>query len=156
MVKFAFFGLLGLFLLFGCVSDPVAEIKEDTAILKLSGFEETCLTEPNIFAFDENTNAWRETQHNLPLEVTYYFNGEFVPFGGWCDVVSCQELKQPINIPLREIVQTGERPHPERPETMVPQYETKPLTGKLKIEYQYFLDSQCLISTNYSIQFEKK
>ena len=119
------------------------DISENTLTLRLDGHILSC-TKPVIYIFENE--QWRPARRKLPAKGNYYMDDKFIGYG-WCDNLVCNPIERPIKIDLIEYEKTGEKPAPKdhgrKANIQYPVYKTIPLKGKLKIEIEYFKDSQC-------------
>ncbi len=119
---------------------PDYEIKEDMLTVNLSGYTLSC-SEP-LRLYVQEADSWRETTQYLPLKGMYYLDGEYYGYK-MCDVMICNKIDNPINIKLTEYKKIGEKESLETKDYLVPEYQTVNLSGKIKIEYEYFTDKNC-------------
>lgn len=126
--------------------------KEDETVLSeptsleidIEGYLESCIDEPVIFIYEDGD--WIKPNRELPGKEMYFLDGTYYGYG-MCDYIVCNKIKNPIQVSLVEYVKIGEREAPAdsflNEGAQVPEYETKSLEGEIKIELNYYTDSQC-------------
>jgi len=126
--------------------------KEDETVLieptlfeiDIEGYLESCIDEPVIFIYEDGD--WIKPNRELPGKEMYFLDGTYYGYG-MCDYIVCNKIKNPIQVSLVEYVKIGEREAPAdsflNEGAQVPEYETKSLEGEIKIELNYYTDSQC-------------
>ena len=120
--------LLFLLLLTACAPEPTHTIEGNTMTVKIQGYYQTCIEEPNLYTY--NQGEWEWVNDYLPHEVEYTVDGEYQI--NLCDVVVCQEFSGPLQIELVEYIETEDLT-----------YETVPLTDTIKVEIPYYSTKNC-------------
>jgi hypothetical protein len=130
--------LLFLFLILlipACSPESSYTIEDNTAIVNLQGYTGTCIYGPYIYENHSDGVSNYIPSHEYILNGEYYIN--------LCDVVICEKITEPLNIPLLgyELILDGE----------IPEYQTKELEGEIVIEITYFSDKDCNNEKEYII-----
>ena len=158
MIRQTLFSCSILLALIGCTSDqgsnrpatPVYDLENDILFVALDGYVESC-TEPVISVMVDD-GSWQPTNNSylLPDMGMLYLNDEYMGYMA-CDHVVCNPLSEPYRIPLQEYQRVGERTAPQDETLVVPVYQTNVLTGRLKVELEYYADEACQEKQLYSV-----
>lgn len=124
--------------------DPTVKVENNKFQVDINGYMRYCINEPSIFVYENGD--WREANTQLPGKGMYFLDGEYHGYG-MCDVTWCYKIENPIEISLVEYVEVGKKESLETAlETgghQVPDFNTKKLTGKIRVELDYYTDSDC-------------
>ena len=140
MRKVSILIVLTVIFLLGCTVPEQDIVNDNKLQINIDGYIETCINEPNIFV-NEGGN-WRAADIELPGKGMYFLDGEYIGYG-MCDVVVCDEIRNPMEIELVEYVEVGERESLETEGYIVSEFSTKQLSGEIKVELKYYTDSDC-------------
>lgn len=135
--------LIGIVILAGCTlikQDPSIVVENNKFQADINGYMESCINKPSISVYENG--YWRETNSQLPGKGMYFLDGEYRGYG-MCDLVVCNKIENSIEINLVEYVELGKKESPETEGYQVPDYNSKELTGKIRVELDYFTDSDC-------------
>ena len=125
-------------------------ISGNSLTLTIDGYILSC-SKPSIYIF--KNEQWRPSRRDLPAKGNYYIDNKFIGYG-WCDYLVCNPIEQPIKIDLIEYEKIGEKTAPKayknKADIKFPVYKSIPLKGKLKIEIEYYKDSNCKDSITYT------
>ena len=116
----------------------------------INGYFETCMDTSAIYK--STKGSWEKASTELPGKGLYYLDNEFVGYG-MCDSVGCTKMPMPYTIPLVEYKEIGKKSPPSDSGTTasdLPAYQTVPLNGDIKIDIQYFSDSNCQDKKTFS------
>jgi hypothetical protein len=141
MRKIALFSVLALMIILtGCTSSGINEEKIfDEFSFSVDGYG-TCNNKPVVSVFEDG--EWQKVYTDFPpVTGPMYVDGLYSPLMG-CDLIVCRE-RSDFDVELGKFVQTGERRHPDSFLHKIPEFVQEPLTGKIKIELDYYSDSNC-------------
>jgi hypothetical protein len=129
---------------------PVYDLRNDTLFVTLDGYVKSC-TEPVISVMADD-GSWQPANNRyfLPDMGMLYLNDEYTGYMA-CDYVVCSPLGEPYRVPLQEYQLVGERTAPQDENLVVPVYQTNVLTGRLKVELEYYADEACQEKQLYSV-----
>jgi hypothetical protein len=118
-----------------CSPEPSYTIEDNIATVDLHGYSGTCIYEPYIYENHPDGLSNYIPAYEYILDNIYQMN--------LCDIVICEKITQPLNIPLEgyELIQDGE----------IPEYQTKELEGEIIIELTYFSNKDCTDEKEYII-----
>jgi len=134
-----------MFLGVGCSSQqPRFEVVNNSLHINLSGYTQTCQNNYKLQII-EGEDKWRKTENGNLLKGEIYL-GNATSSNIWlpCDLVVCEKINGFVEVPLKEYVKTGEKISMIDKHSLVPVYNEVNLKGKLKVNYNYFLDDKCL------------
>ena len=110
--------------------------------LNIDGYLLACGNEPSPLISVYENDAWRTANTQLPSKGQYFLDGKFIGYG-LCDIILCHKIENPVEISLIEYVEIGKRESLEIKENQVPEFSTKLLNGRIKIELNYYSDNDC-------------
>ena len=128
---------------------------DNELILNLTGYYRGCQRPQTIYKSVED--EWVEIRGDLPAKGQYYLDGQFNGYGG-CDYDVCMKLPKTYIVRLVEFNQTDTKNPPAdsfSDGSPVPVYQTVPLSGKLKIEINFYSDPDCKHQKNGTITVTK-
>ena len=129
---------------------PTFSVSNDTLRINLNGYVIPCMRDEPVVSVNEN-GVWRNVSQ-LPNGGGYYLDGRFYEANMGCDVMSCDyfgESTYTYDIRLEEFRKSGEKAPPAELNgtfnypALVPEYDTVPLSGEIKVELKYYQDRQC-------------
>lgn len=161
---------LNFFLIQGCITYVnLTEFKQlptsdyykrpvEFKVYSIGAYQRSCFSKGKIHHWQDG--QWEEVNSNFkPSDsaTPFFLDGQFSPrTGGWneCDLIDCNKADSSIFFDLAEYLKTGEKPNPqykneienegyESIPKMVPEYKSKPLSGRFKVTYIYYTSFFC-------------
>ncbi len=127
--------------------DP-SEMGKYYAPIAFEGHIKTCMDKTSISL--REGSSWREVKNEPSENGGYYIGDKYSSPNMGCDVIGCElyNKEHPYQVYLVEYKKIGEREPPADQRSspnpkIAPVYKIVPLKGDIKIELEYYPDSDC-------------
>lgn len=121
----------------------------NSLFLNIQGYTKI-YTYPKVYI--KENNAWKQINTILPAGGFYYLDGKYVPGNTVADYFPneasmCFKISKPYEVQMQEYKNLGTK---SSEGGNVPDFQTIPLKGEIKIEFEYFDDALCQIKKTFS------